>query len=135
MAVLLDHAGDRARVEKGDIAREDHDDAVEVRRQRLEADLERAARSGNIILIGELRVRRQVLDGRDNTVPVVADHGDGVSRAKLGGRVQHVPDERDPSESVEHLRGTRTHPRPLASRQDDDCEFSIGHRSSSLWAP
>ncbi|OEI69381.1 hypothetical protein Cus16_1225 [Curtobacterium sp. ER1/6] len=125
--VGVQERAERHRVEQRDVAGEHHDGAVEVVGQRLDRDLDRSSGAGDLVLVDDDRVGRALGDLVRDALPLVPDDDGEVLGLERGGRPQHVREEGQAGEPVQHLRGGRLHARALPGGEDDDGDALVGH--------
>jgi hypothetical protein len=122
-----EEVGQGVGVEQGNVAADDHDIAVEGGRQCVERDLDRAAGSGDVVLVDDHGVGAEAGDGRRDGVALVAHHGEDVLRVERVHGREHVADERASGDLVQDLGALRLHAGSLTRGENDYGELRVSH--------
>ena len=124
-----DEVGERVGVQKRDVTRCDHDDAVESGRERVQTAGGRVAGAQLFLLHrdrdGAAELAGQFRDGGGDRVAVVAQHHDQVLRRDLGHRVQCVRQHAAAGQRVQHFRDVRPHPGTGPGGEHDHRRVSV----------
>ncbi len=105
----------------------DHDDlAVEVEQGR-HADLDRAPGAGDLVLIDDDRLGKELGDGLGHGIPLMVDDDHDPRGVQFAGGGEHVPDHRHPGDRMQHLGPRRPHAGALPGGEHDDGEARVGH--------
>ena len=112
----------RRSIQQRHVGAEHHNGAVEVIREAAQRDLDRSSGTGDLVLVDNHRVRRLLGHRSSNGVTFMPDHHEDVCRTQLIGGGQHMTDQRDAGDRVQHLRLGGLHSRALPGSQDDDRE-------------
>ena len=122
-----DESGERGGVQERDVAT-DHDDvALEIGGQGVDPQLDGAPGARSVVLVDNERLGHQFEDRGRHRVALVPHHRDRVGRRQLTRGRQHMPDQRNPGERMQHLRPRTLHARALPGGENDDGEAGVCH--------
>ena len=86
VVVLGDQVAQRRGVDERHVTREHDDGSVEISGERVDACLDRAARSGNVVLVGDCDAVGQRRDRLDHLVALMPDDRQRCAQARAGRR-------------------------------------------------
>jgi hypothetical protein len=127
--VLLEERAERRVVEERHVGADDDDVAVEVGGQRLDGLLDGTTGAGHVVLVDDDGAGAGLDDARDDAVALVPHDRDEVLGLERRGGLEHVLDQGQARQPVQHLRGRGLHARALPCGEDDDGEAACGHGS------
>ena len=126
-AVLGDEFGEGVGVEHRHVAADDNHLAGEVCGQSGERDLDGSPGAWYLVLIDDRGLWHELGDHANDPVTLVPHDRDDLCRLERASGRQHVTDERNTSERMQHLRLRGFHARAGASREHDDYELCVNH--------
>ena len=125
--VLGDESGQCVGVEQRHVARDDEHVACEVCRKGIQRHFGGPPRARNLVLIDDRAVAVALEHGRRDAVALVPHDGHEVGRIESARGGEHVADERDARQAVQHLGGLRLHAGALPGSEHYDGEARVSH--------